>query len=239
MEQGPRKATDVLLDLEKKIDTLFQVVMAQDLNIKVLSNKLNMLLTAKSAATQTAPQKITAETVDIGLPISTMLSPHERQIPISSDEIIKIETTPVGFRRTSRPETYAGDNAYLNNNQPVNDIVTVAVPNKKVEPQKSQVIEQRALKPTGRSIPVQQRIVDKNGKSLFLADVEILSESKESIYQTRTNGTGKWMASLDVGKYTVIIKKKELMTKEKMEAVEEIVVDGSTSTVNLPVMIIK
>ena len=44
MSNEPRKATDVLLELEAKINLLLDIVRSQDLNIKVLSNKLNVFI---------------------------------------------------------------------------------------------------------------------------------------------------------------------------------------------------
>src|SRR5690606_19395204 len=40
----------------------------------------------------------------------------EKEIPIPSEISLPIEAQPKGFRRTSRPETYAGDDSYLNRN---------------------------------------------------------------------------------------------------------------------------
>jgi hypothetical protein len=89
-------------------------------------------------------------------------------------------------------------------------------------------------------IPVMQRCVDKNGKSLFLAPVEIVDLSTgQPVFKTRTNGTGKWMASLGIGAYRVTITKQASMNKEKLEAVQDIQVDGAQSPLELPMMIIK
>ena len=94
--------------------------------------------------------------------------------------------------------------------------------------------------PTGNSIPVVQRIVDKNGKSVFLADVEIYnSANMESVAKVRTSGNGKWSAPLSVGKYRVVIRKRESLTKEKIEITQDITVDGTQSLLELPMMIIK
>ena len=89
-------------------------------------------------------------------------------------------------------------------------------------------------------IPVMQRCVDKNGKSIFLADVDIISlVDGQPVFKTRTNGTGKWMASLGIGTYRVTISKRASMNKEKLEAVQDIQVDGTQSPLELPMMIIK
>jgi len=44
VEKEPRKATDIILNLESKVDILLSIVRSQDLNIKILSNKLNSII---------------------------------------------------------------------------------------------------------------------------------------------------------------------------------------------------
>ena len=102
MSNEPRKATEVLLDIESKIDILLNIVRNQDLNIKVLSNKLNNLNIIKP---------IGVPTVEISN--FTTTSESQIQIPISTDTQIIVDKNPQGFRRISRPETYSGDNVYL------------------------------------------------------------------------------------------------------------------------------
>lgn len=249
MENEPRKASDLLLSLESQVQTLLGIIRAQDLNIKILSNKLNNLLDLLEKNTNTSHSKIVVEAVNTA-PIT-----ENNNIPIISENNIKIEDIPVGFRRTSRAETYAGDDTYLNTVQTTNTL-PVQVPQQvqaevtvsknptsnstdfiKNNEKKSSKIEKKS---EGSVIPIMQRIVNASGKSIFLADVEIIDlSSMESVFKTRTNGTGKWMASLPLGNYRVNIKKGESLTKDKLEATQDIQVDGSKSPLDLPVLIIK
>ena len=90
------------------------------------------------------------------------------------------------------------------------------------------------------TIPVSQRIVDKNGKSLFLADVEIYELiSNEFLYKTRTNGMGRWMAILNPGKYKIVIKKMQSLSKEKIDVSQEITVLNDNSSQEFNVFIVK
>lgn len=263
MEQEPRKATDVLLDLESKIDTLLGIVKAQDLNIKVLSNKLNTVM-EELKKQPVAPPKITVEAANTTptpfnqpIPVDT-----SKQIPVAADFNLAVEDSPTGFRRTSRPETYAGDNAYLNKQAPKNVVqpkfpvqlppnavkAEIVVPPNALgrtpgqtfpsstkdtnKPAKQQIVQ--------NAIPVMQRVVDANGKSVFLADVEITDlSSMEQVFKNRTNGTGKWMASLPIGAYRIVIRKRDAISKNSLEAAQDIQVDGSSSPLDLPLMIIK
>ncbi len=276
----PRKATDVLLDVESKVSMLLDIIRAQDLNIKVLSNKLNDVI-GRLDKQQAGPPKIIVETVQTAPKQPSNIPPAftqipvgepERNIPVTAESRLPQTEVPQGFRRSSRPETYAGDNAYLPH--PEKELkMPVQIPNMppgrqqpmQAPPGRSEVTApQAAMSRKGAvmpapqhdindmteeqpmpssaqgQIPVMQRCVDKNGKSIFLADVEIVSLLDGSpVFKTRTNGTGKWMASLGIGGYRVTINKRASMNKEKLEAVQDIQVDGTQTPLELPMMIIK
>lgn len=241
MSDEPRKATDVLLELESKIDLLLSIVRSQDLNIKVLSNKLNGFISSKP----TSPV-VTAEAVNTTK--FSMVPEPQIQIPISSEDQLQVDNSPLGFRRTSRPETYSTS---TNINKPAETKYPMQLPKAEVivpkavtntnptvdSPSNNKV--ETSTTPHVNSIPVKQRVVDKNGKSIFLADVEVISASGEKITKTRTNGTGKWMASLVPGIYKVILSKRESLTKEKIELIQEINVDGKTTPFELPALLFK
>lgn len=240
----PRKATDVLLEMEAKLNALLALVRTQDLNIKVLSNKLNSLMetinTAPIAAP--APQKITVEAIQSG---GTSNFAPERDLFVHPEAKMELDDSPKGFRRTSRPETYSGDNSYLKRDvaqpQPNNkaevivpaSAAKITTPAANYQPRATNDIVQNA-------IPIQQRVVDKNGKSVFLAEVEVIDMSNGSTFtKTKTNGTGKWASALPVGNYKIFIRKRESSTKDKIEIAQEIQIDGSQNPFDLPMMIIK
>ena len=249
MEKEPRKATDVLLDLESKIEILLAIVKSQDLNIKLLSNKLNSVMEKLEQYTST-PSKITVEAVE-SKDDRFFQEDENKQIPVSSDFNLSVDTNPQGFRRTSRPETYSGDNMYLARQEPIMPSAPIQIPSIPTGSPEVKVSDEQPIinqsqnkktnkkEPSKGSVPVIQRIVDKNGKSVFLADVEVMDSSGASIFKTRTNGTGKWMASLPIGNYKVLIRKRESVTKEKMESVQSIEVDGLQSPLELQTMIIR
>jgi hypothetical protein len=58
-------------------------------------------------------------------------------------------------------------------------------------------------------------------------------------FKTRTNGTGKWMASLALGNYRVTIRKHDSATNTKLEATQDIQVDGTQSPLELQALIIR
>lgn len=273
MEQEPRKATDVLLDLESKIATLLGTIKTMDLNIKVISNKMNELNEVmKGLSQQAAAPKVMVEAVHTtSVPnqavnvfgITPMPVDPARAIPVTAESKLPAEDQPVGFRRTSRADSYAGSDDYLKRDgvpPPHNDLTKPSPGNKPPpgrtvgEPLPVQPVpKNKAATPPTNSppkvpteldthgiVPVEQRVVDRNGKSVFLADVEIVDTiSGEQVSKSRTNGTGKWMAALPLGNYKVTIRKLESLTREKVEAIQSIQVDGHQSPLKLSMVIIK
>lgn len=276
MTSEPRKASDILLELEQKLDTALNIIRTQDLNIKILSNKLNTILEALEK--KIVEPKVMVEAVNAArVPVSPIQQmgqfDPERQVPVVAETKLPVEVEPQGFRRTSRPETFAGDDAYLPQAPAaIEPKFPVQVPNMPKPPPgrgpmsapPGRTVEATVVAPTQKpaptpeappmppmpqkqqvtvvqnAVPVMQRVVNGSGKSLFLAEVEIIDlASMQQIYKTRTNGTGKWVASLGVGEYRVVIRKFEAATKEKLEVTQDIRVDGSQSPLELQTVIIK
>jgi len=250
----PRKATDVLLELETTVSKLLDLVQALDLTSKINSNKLNDIIGRLDKQ-----QKITVEAVqNIPLPPSNIppgftqlpAGDPDRVIPFVAENNLPQTDSPQGFRRNSRPETYADnkDNFPAYNEtpkmQPKSDVM---VPPEATDKKRGQNPPPPPLNEMPNSapltqgqIPVMQRCVDKNGKSIFLADVYLTDLStNQQIFKTRTNGTGKWMASLGLGRYRVEIRKQGTSVKEKIEATQDVTVDGKSPKLDLPMLIIK
>lgn len=210
MEQ--RKATDILLELENKVNALLVLANSQDLLIKIMSNKLNKLLDEQNVQEQ---------------PKFSIESENSTLIKVEGGSSIKMEESPFGDRRTSRDE--------------VKNVIKAEAPMPTIQLEEmpsSPLKEAPSL--NGEVIPLIQRIVDKNGKAVFLADVEIIdSETLKVIAKIRTNGTGKWMYSLNPGKYKIKITKKESLTKSKIESYQEVDVKQGSSKIDLQTFIIK
>jgi hypothetical protein len=258
----PRKASDILVEVESKLDKLLTLVANVDNNNKIISNKLNDLALAVGKAATAAP-KYTAEAIQNLPPRSPIdsftVTDPERQVPINADHKLPETAAPKGFRRTSRPDALEGDGAYRT--QPTKEPevkfpvqmpkgmpppgrtageVVVPPPQQPVVPSAKQQVPGPKNALAQNAIPVMQRVVDKNGKSVFLADVEITDlSSAQPIFKARTNGTGKWMASLGVGAYRVTIRKGGNKVKDGMEAVQDIQVNGNESPLELQTLIIK
>ena len=267
MGQEPRKATDILLDLESKIERLLNTVQSQDLNIKVISNKLNKVIEGLEKQ-NAGPQKIIVEAVQhTPVPnqvahLFTQATPvdPQRSVVVTAESKLPMEEGPKGFRRNSRPESYSDDKSYRTREvlppPPVATPSAETVKANKPPPGRSvgevvtaQSTPQNKVVPTPKVltgadthgiVPVEQRVVDRHGKSVFLADVEIVDMAAgEPVSKSRTNATGKWMAALPLGNYKVIIRKLESLTREKIETVQTIQVDGREVPLRLQPVIIK
>lgn len=270
MSEEPRKATDVLLSLERKIDELLGIVRSTDLNNKIMSNKLNDLITK---ANQQA-NKIIVETqqtpMHANFPQSFTQLPAgdpERHIPISAENNLPQTNSPDGFRRNSRPETYANEKQApqmpiqlprMPQQQPppgrsTDDVIfsdynEVKVPVQATQktirqppPMPEMIQEQPMPQALQGQVPVSQRCVDKNGKSIFLADVEVIDmATQQQVFKGRTSAVGKWSVPLSAGgEYRVAIRKRDALTKQQLEGIQDVRVPHNANKLELPMVIIK
>lgn len=242
-EQEPRKATDVLLALETKVDHLMLMHRTLDLNIKIMSNKLNQLLDVLTSIPETSsvsPGFVPSEFIPSPQNnfLDNALIEHQQEAN-SQNYVLPIESSPVGFRRTSRPETF-NDGEKLTEMPLKKNVPTPSMPIPVMRaPLETKEGNSSHAVSSGTRQPIMQRIVDKNGKAVFMAEVEIIN-SKSNIVElkTRTNGVGKYQVSLVPGLYKVNVRKQGSVGKDKMEISQNLTVDASTPQ-ELPIMIIK
>jgi hypothetical protein len=84
-----------------------------------------------------------------------------------------------------------------------------------------------------KQVPVQQKIMYEDGRSVSMAKIEIFDSETKLVKNTKTNATGKWTNALMPGLYTVKISKKETSTKRAIEAQTEINILNSDEPVQL------
>jgi hypothetical protein len=253
-----RKASDVLIAIEAKIDQLISLVRSHDLNMKIMSNKLNGLISEVNTISLVGSGPKAYATTDGGF--STHLSETLRapeSLVVKPEDALPVTSEPVGFRRTSRPETYIKESQESKDSQIINqqlkqNIFNDLAPEQYAAPASDPEVQFTSYEEPSpnkkrvesntdkKKVPVIQRVVDKTGKSVFLAEVEIVnSENGDVELKTRTNGVGKWQASLNPGKYKVKINKRESLTKEKIEITQNVTIDGLSEKQELPAVIVK
>lgn len=267
-DKEPRKISDVMLELDRKVDLMLKLLQSQDMTNKILSNKLSEVISRLDSLAvleaKIQPQ-FTVETTQTAPNFTSTIKQQMQQepdrfIPISAEDTVLIDHQPESSssRRTSRPENsigkLEGDDAYLIKPPkkepsakypiqiPKGDKAEVIVPNQialtKISTQPQAIVSKETSRSS--STNVSQRVVDRNGKSLFLANINIIDhETQASIFETRTSAVGKWAAPLPIGNYRVSIKKREPLTHKEIEAFQDIKVDGSVARQELPNFMIK
>lgn len=235
-----RKASDVLLELEAKVNQILFSQKSLDLNIKILSNKLSTALELlnRSGAPSVAIDLTPFASAEEDSLLPKMYARPEIPQEFTSLEPLPIEDTPLGFRRTSRPETFASE-AERNKTVATPPKITTPSPKnppiQKVVPQSKEDILPNNI----NKVSVTQRVTDKNGKAVFLAQVESINlETGEKIEMVRTNGVGKWANKFGPGKYRVTISKRQSVSKEKLEVSQDIYVDGRQPVIELPPLVV-
>lgn len=235
-----RTASDVIISLENKIDYLMQMHKNLDLNVKIISNKLSHMINALTVLPNDLNHNsISPDPVSIATAPPSFQENDFKQLKIKEEFSLPkemglpVEASPVGFRRTSRPETYSSPESNQKN------IPTPSVPQPEMHAPKFEQSSTIHISSTANRIPVIQRIVDKNGKSIFMAEVEIINNQSNIVeMKTRTSGVGKWQATLLPGEYKITIRKREALNKQNIEAVQNISIDNSTPA-ELPMLICK
>lgn len=86
---------------------------------------------------------------------------------------------------------------------------------------------------------ITQRLVDKAGKVLFLAEVEVMDPDGITVVKTRTNGVGKWSASLAPNTYKVVMRKRDKNSKQLLEATQNIIISPGDSFKDLNTFVLK
>lgn len=194
-----RKATDILLDMEERLNIALKMISNLDMNMKIVVNRLNQQSNIQPGQTQP---------VQFQTPISNLPSlpqPEDKQvIETSPEDIVGLSEKPIKSARSPRSSVDTNN------------------------------IEVKS----GKKVPVQQRLVDQNGKDLFLAELQIMDvEKKNLIAKVRTNAAGKWQAALQPGRYSIQIVKTDSSTKKKYEATNDVNIPNIDAVFTLPTFI--
>lgn len=210
-----RTLTDIILTIEAKVDQLLGFHMSQDLSAKIASNKLNRVESKLDNLIEALSEEGSPLQIASAVP-SFPSDVEEHQFSIG------LETKPLGFPRTSRPETFATETEMRN-----------TVPSKRPA-----LTEEDMFTPNERKA-ITQRVVDRNSKAVYMANVEIINAKTGNMEnKLRTNGMGKYSASLVPGNYKIIIRKDGGIGKEKLEISQNLIINDQTPS-ELQTLIIK
>jgi len=83
-----------------------------------------------------------------------------------------------------------------------------------------------------------QRVLDKSKKSVFMAAVEFKDKNNALVLRTNTKANGKYLATLPVGTYNVIVSKQASLNSPRLESKFSIDIDGTKEKMELPDVVI-
>lgn len=189
-----RNAVDVLLDLESKIDSLLNLIKTQDLQLKLLSNKISLILEKQPIVLQEKAQspRYTISDGDLDFKVTPQTS---SPIMVQAGVEVQLNNQPQENQRARRPDIQFEELQSLEEKDEFFDVTS------------EQLMEQKASIDRKGSIPVSQKIVTSGGKSVYLASIEVFDVNNNSLIKTKTNISGKWSTSLKPGEYTVLLKR--------------------------------
>jgi|ERR1700722_3598683 len=214
MADQPRKASEVVVSIEDKVNTIIQSMSVYNMNIKLILDRVNKIYNYIEQGNAQAP-----ETQVVGPTVPPTPQSDKEIVQTSAEHVLTVAEEPSSLRRTARSESYTSPKP----EPPIQDIHR-----KSDQPGSSE-----------KKVPVVQRITDSKGKDLFMAYVSIMNDQKEVIQKTKTNANGKWQAHLKPGKYFVEVMKTDTATKEEIKAMQELSIPNADSVVTLPTAIIK
>ena len=234
-----RSATEVLLEIEQKVEYLIKQLASTDLNIKILSNKINNLSQGQlvaPVATATPPVQNTNQQFS-NTNIFNQPNVPLGQVKIDPEQQLPITDSVVGQRRTSRDASFGVVAEPVVQRQSNQQSLLPSPPQQQPQPvaqataldsskQQNQADKSHQLK-----VPVSQRIVNEKGKAIFLANITI-SDEKGNVVENgkRTSANGKWNALLSPGRYKVSI------VKNKVESLQDITVGNQPLELNTAII---
>lgn len=94
---------------------------------------------------------------------------------------------------------------------------------------------------SGKKIPVTQRVTWDDGKSLFMAKVEIFDENDNLLEKVNTSADGKWTAKLPIGKVKIKIHKKVSVNGQdtELQSITTHMIQNSDGALTLPLILIR
>jgi hypothetical protein len=206
-----RSGSELLRDVEEKLDLLQRHVQNLDNNVKIMLARFNELMSAPPQE----PVQLAGNQVD--LTAKNPVNLHANEVKLGEG------TEPKMYRYEDLPKAHKFEQMAAAQGievEPVHAEKRVKIvakpadtsdrdPNEleEVGVRKGKQRGQRAPQQEGGRVNVSQKILSSNGNPVFLATVEILQDGN-LVKQTRTKTTGRWSAPLEPGEYLVHVVKR-------------------------------
>lgn len=235
----PRKASDILLGLEREVEELKKIVKLQDFMLKTIignCNKTNDML-----ATLIEVQPLTDQQRQHVKEQFAPSEPAKEAISIPAGFPIEVEREFKGQRRVNRapnaPSTKAANADIEFRDYMAQRKKSPPEEFKAPTPPAAQAPASGSVRPE-KKVPVTQRVQDNNKKDLFMAEITLVTDSGQPVLKTKTNAMGKWQAQLPPGKYVVKVVKMDTALQKKLEAEAPITIANSNNPITLPALIV-
>lgn len=209
-----RKATDVLISIEKKCDEILSYHKNQDFLIKNMLSRIDNFLKEKTKIDEL--DKIKPDVVK-----------QNQQIPGLKPGIKLDNSQGNTYRKIIKDESEENNIAEsvgLNNEEDL-ELIPSLIGKRRTS---------RYVSVSNNSnVPVQQKILYDDGRAVSMAKIELFNTNNELVKSLKTNATGKWTSAIPSGKYIVKISKKETSTRSAINDQIEINVPNSDEPVQL------
>jgi hypothetical protein len=205
MSSNKRTGTQLLLDLETKVEALMGHVRNLENTAKIILQRIN---DSPSSQPSVEPQAISM--AQIKRQAATAVAPAE---PPKTGEWAKFEDLP-RTNKFAEARTRAGVADDPAQQAPMKARPAAAPPPPDEEELREEVVHKGARRglrvpaSQGPKVTVSQQVFTAEGRPVFLASVEALDERGQLARQTRTNRNGRWVMGLEPGQYTIHVVKR-------------------------------
>lgn len=214
-----RKATDIILELEDKLDQALSMLKNLEFKMSILLNQRQPSPPQPSPPQASAPQNIAH--VDS----KSSIGPKQ--------EVALVASKPSVFQ--SAPDLKSKlQKALLEAKQDSKNPVSSSSDDEVFEFKNADQVS-NSKENLSKKIPVQQRIVYPDGKNVYMANVEIYSVDGSLVKKTNTNQVGKWMMLLASGRYKIKVTKSGSGQKPKIDIEYDISVPVTETTFELEI----
>jgi len=211
-----RKATDVLLQIESKVDELLSHIKTNNLANKIILERLRIVTENLEKVSLKSPS----------VSVSDNVSGKKPNLSVSADF-----TKPISHTASEPQQKQLSDKISVTTLS-LKDKIKKAMDEAKED---TASLEFPAAKEKNKEISVQQKIIDIEGSNIFMANVEIFDLNDVLIKKTKTNQTGKWLAKLSTGSYNVTVTKVGTNNKPSINVKYSIEITNENSNLELPI----
>lgn len=218
MNDTKRTTTEVILEIESKVNKILSYITTQDFMLKNIANRISKLEKAIASP----------EFKDIKKEEASKVEPNTNK----DEEFPDFEKQPqVNSSVTKMPGLKEG--IFVNKDQ-VN--VNRNASSASIESQIADMNKKTTRKNQHATVPVQQRVTYVDGTPIAMASVELLINNNgvlESFKKLKTNATGKWTNAIPSGEYLIKVFKSKNFNKNEVRIEMAINVPDNGSSVQL------